>query len=73
MLRRELDELDSRRNMVADLATLFWVPKALIGFQLQDILRTQPLAVVQGNDEVQRRSELCVSCICRQDCSMYCV
>ena len=43
MLRRELGELDSRRNMINELATLFWVPKALIGFQLQDILRTCPL------------------------------
>lgn len=47
MLRRELGELDSRRNMIAELATLFWVPKVLIGFQLQDILRTRPLALLQ--------------------------
>ena len=47
MLRLELGELDSRRNMITELATLFWVPKALIGFQLQDILRTRPLERVQ--------------------------
>ena len=47
MLRRELGELDSRRNMVNELATLFWVPKSLIGFQLQDILRTRPLVRAQ--------------------------
>ena len=47
MLQRELAELDTRRNMIAELATLFWVPKALIGFQLQDILRTRPLAKMQ--------------------------
>ena len=47
MLRRELGELDSRRNMITELATLFWVPKALVGFQLQDILRTRPLERVR--------------------------
>lgn len=41
MLRREMRELDSRKNMVAELATLFWVPKSLIGFQLQNILRAK--------------------------------
>ena len=47
MLQRELAELDTRRNMITELATLFWVPKALIGFQLQDILRTRPLEKMQ--------------------------
>ena len=47
MLQRELSELDTRRNMITELATLFWVPKALIGFQLQNILRTRPLEKVQ--------------------------
>lgn len=36
----ELNKLDARRNVVSELATLFWVPKSLIGFQLQDILRS---------------------------------
>ncbi len=40
MILAELARLDSRRNMVAELAALFWVPKSLIGFQLQDIVRT---------------------------------
>ncbi len=47
MLRRELSELDARRNMITELAALFWVPKALIGFQLQDTLRTRPRGEVQ--------------------------
>lgn len=48
VLMAEMAKLDSRKNVVSELATLFWVPKSLIGFQLQDILRTgervQPLA-----------------------------
>ena len=40
LLMAEMAKLDSRRNVVSELATLFWVPKSLIGFQLQDILRT---------------------------------
>jgi len=33
-------KLDARRNVISELATLFWVPKSLICFQLQDILRS---------------------------------
>lgn len=40
ILLAEMAKLDSRRNVVSELAALFWVPKSLIGFQLQDILRT---------------------------------
>lgn len=40
MMIDEMGKLDSRRNVVADLAALFWVPKSLIGFQMQDVLRT---------------------------------
>ena len=57
MLRRELGELDSRRNMINELATLFWVPKALIGFQLQDILRTCPLERQQEVTPEAERAE----------------
>lgn len=39
MLLSEMAKLDARKNVVAELATLFWVPKSLVGFQLQDILR----------------------------------
>jgi len=39
-LLAEMAKLDSRRNVVSELAALFWVPKSLIGFQLQDIVRS---------------------------------
>ena len=40
MLLAEMAKLDSRKNVIAELAALFWVPKSLVGFQLQDILRS---------------------------------
>lgn len=40
MLLSEMSKLDSRKNIVNELAALFWVPKSLIGFQLQDIVRS---------------------------------
>lgn len=40
MLLAEMAKLDSRRNVVSELAALFWVPKSLVGFQLQDIVRS---------------------------------
>lgn len=39
MLLNELAKLDTRRNVISELAAIFWVPKSLVGFQLQDILR----------------------------------
>lgn len=38
MLMQELGKLDSRRNVIAELAAIFWVPKSLVSFQLQDIV-----------------------------------
>jgi hypothetical protein len=38
MVRDELSRLDSRRNVVADLAALFWIPKSLLTFQLQSLI-----------------------------------
>lgn len=51
MLMSEITKLDTRRNVVSELAGLFWVPKSLICFQLQDILRdgVQP---VMGMDQI---------------------
>lgn len=40
LLLAEISKLDSRKNIVSDLATLFWVPKSLVSFQLQDIIRS---------------------------------
>ena len=39
MMSLEMAKLDTRKNVVAELATLFWVPKSLVRFQLQDTLR----------------------------------
>ena len=41
LLLEELVKLDTRKNVVAELATLFWVPKSLIGFQLQDLFSSE--------------------------------
>lgn len=40
LMLNEMSKLDARRNVIAELAALFWAPKLLVGFQLQDILRT---------------------------------
>jgi hypothetical protein len=39
-LSTEIAKLDSRKNVVAELSSLFWVPKSLIGFKLQDSVRS---------------------------------
>lgn len=41
MLLSEMSKLDARRNVVAELAALFWVPKSLVCLQLQDIVRNR--------------------------------
>lgn len=38
MVREEMSRLDSRRNIVAELAALFWIPKTLLTFQLKSLL-----------------------------------
>jgi hypothetical protein len=59
MLHAELAKLDTRRNVVSELATLFWAPKSLVCFQLQDILRsglrptTSPTQSLGGVVELQ--------------------
>ncbi|NRA45964.1 MAG: hypothetical protein HRU09_13510 [Oligoflexales bacterium] len=40
MLIEEMSKMDSRRNMISELSAMFWVPKSLIGFQLQDTVRS---------------------------------
>ena len=50
MLLAEMAKLDARRNVVSELAGLFWVPKSLVCFQLQDIVR-------QSSHSVQASSE----------------
>jgi len=48
ILLAEMAKLDSRRNVVSELATLFWVPKSLVGFQLTDIVRSGERPAVKG-------------------------
>ncbi len=38
MLLDEMSRLDSRRNVVSELAALFWVPKSLLTFQMQQAI-----------------------------------
>ncbi len=38
LLLQELSKLDTRRNVINELATIFWVPKSLISYQLQNIV-----------------------------------
>ncbi len=38
MMMVELSKLDTRRNVIAELAAIFWVPKSLVSFQLQEIV-----------------------------------
>lgn len=40
LIQQEMTRLDVRRNLVSEVASLFWAPKALVGFQIQEILKT---------------------------------
>ena len=62
MFLTELAKLDTRRNVVSELAGLFWVPKSLVCFQLQDIVRdgVRPIAkvekkTIQSSDETTQQ------------------
>lgn len=41
MFTNELGKADPRKNLVSELATVFWTPKSLIGFQVQDSIRNK--------------------------------
>ena len=43
-----LAELDSRSNVVAELGASFWVPKSMIGFQLQTIIQSPQKAGISN-------------------------
>lgn len=60
MFANELIKLDSRKNIIAELAATFWVPKSLISFQLQDLIRHQneSAEVQQSMNSSQRRESL---------------
>ncbi|MEZ4742047.1 MAG: hypothetical protein R3B45_06330 [Bdellovibrionota bacterium] len=49
MLLDEMSKLDSRKNVVSELSAIFWAPKSLIGFQLQDILRSGESPALSGD------------------------
>ncbi|MBP9707781.1 MAG: hypothetical protein KBD78_09055 [Oligoflexales bacterium] len=38
-LVEELAKVDARKNIVSEMAAVFWVPKTLVGFQIQDLIR----------------------------------
>lgn len=58
LLLQEMSKMDSRKNVIAELATIFWVPKSLVSFQLQELVtesRTPGRSVEAANalDTVQ--------------------
>lgn len=52
MVLSEISKLDARKNVSAELATLFWAPKSLVCYQLSDIVRAgiklAPTASISG-------------------------
>jgi hypothetical protein len=51
MIREEMAKIDSRKNLISELSTVFWVPKILIGFQLQLMLHKDNL--VSSSSSIQ--------------------
>ena len=39
MIKKEMQRLDARKNLISGLASLFWAPRTLISYQMQNILR----------------------------------
>ena len=56
LLMGELTRLDARKNVVAELAALFWVPKSLICFQLQEMVKYSQLEMRMTANEVPSAS-----------------
>jgi hypothetical protein len=57
MLQAELSKLDTRRNVISELATIFWVPKSLVSYQLQEIVceTLKPSdSAMRGHSEIAR-------------------
>ena len=52
----ELTRLDARKNVVAELAALFWVPKSLICFQLQEMVKYSQIEMRMIANEVPTTS-----------------
>lgn len=56
MLIEEMSKLDSRRNIISELSSMFWVPKSLIGFQLQDTVRSGQKVPLSFRENLQNDS-----------------
>lgn len=56
LLMNELTRLDARKNVVAELAALFWVPKSLICFQLQEMVKYSQIEMRMTANEVPSAS-----------------
>lgn len=39
LLQQEIQKIDIRRNLIVEISNLFWVPKSLVSFQLQEMMR----------------------------------
>ncbi|MBF0442488.1 MAG: hypothetical protein HQK54_11330 [Oligoflexales bacterium] len=55
-LLAEIHKLDIRKNVVSELAGLFWVPKSLVCFQLQDIVRDPVQNISRGFTDIQKNA-----------------
>ena len=53
MLLDEMARLDSRRNVVSELSGLFWIPKSLLTFQLQQVIRQAPATATFGQSNAR--------------------
>lgn len=51
LILQEMSKMDGRKNVIAELAAIFWVPKSLVSFQLQDL-------VSEANETVRSQSNL---------------
>lgn len=57
LLSKELANIDSRKNIIAELATLFWVPKHLIGFQIQNAIQFHDIGIPTRQSESESESK----------------
>lgn len=58
LILSEMAKMDSRKNVIAELAAIFWVPKSLVSFQLQEMVTeartpTRRLESVATQEKVQ--------------------
>jgi len=56
MFMAEMAKLDTRKNVVAELSALFWVPKSLVGLQMQEIVRHGAEASRSGSISGENRA-----------------